>query len=309
MHKEINTDVWQGRVDDLHDANSFRYHQTIQFLAHTTQCDIGLIGFMCDEGVRRNFGRIGAKNAPLALRQHLASIPWRAGKQLVVDFGDIVCEATQMEAAQQALGKQVARILQSGKAIILGGGHETVYGQYVGVRRALGPGASIGLLNIDAHFDLRPYDTQPSSGTMFKQILDADKNAHYFVCGIQPYSNTNALFNEAVRLNVTYFLEEELDSAKFTQSLRQFMDAHDALLVTLCMDVLNATEAPGVSAPSVFGLQAKQVRQLIRQMMSHKKTTSFSICEINPLLDTNDQTVKLGAALLNEAIMSSLQQS
>ena len=59
--------------------------------------------------------------------------------------------------------------------IIFGGGHETAYGHYLGVRKYIGEDASLGIINIDAHFDLRPYDEQPSSGTMFKQILEHDK--------------------------------------------------------------------------------------------------------------------------------------
>lgn len=309
MYKETDTTIWQGRVDDAHDYDSFRYHQIVQPSSFSTVCDIGFIGFMCDEGVHRNLGRIGAKNAPIALRQQLATVPWRAGQQRVIDFGNIICDDTAMEIAQQQLGEKVATILASGTAIILGGGHETMYGQYLGVRRAVGPRASIGLLNIDAHFDLRPYEPQPSSGTMFRQILDHDKHAHYFVCGIQQYGNTTALFNTAKEYDVTYFLDDQLESTPFKNSLQQFMDAQDVLLITLCMDVINSVEAPGVSAPSVFGLQAKEVRSLIRQVMAHPKATSFSICEVNPLLDTNHQTTKLGAAFINEAIMSSLHKS
>lgn len=307
MYKETSTSVWQGRIDSTDDVSYFRYHQIIECAATPTQCDIGLIGFMCDEGVRRNHGRVGAKDAPLALRQQLASIPWKAAeKKSVIDFGDVICEDQQLEQAQHELGNKVAHILTTGKAIILGGGHETLYGQYLGVRKAVGPDASIGLLNIDAHFDIRSYDEQPSSGTMFKQILDADKNADYFVCGIQQYGNTTALFNTAENYNVTYFLDEQLENASFSASLQNFMDAHDVLLVTLCMDVLNAAEAPGVSAPSPFGLSATKVRQILRTMMAHPKTTSFSICEVNPTLDVHNQTAKLGAYFINEAILNSL---
>ena len=308
MYKEINPAIWQGRIDDTANFSAFRYHQVMECSSLVKRCDIGIIGFMCDEGVQRNQGRAGAKNAPLALRQQLSSIPWQASNQTIIDFGDIICEDIEMELAQKELGEKVANILTTGNAIILGGGHETVYGQYLGVRQAVGPTASIGLLNIDAHFDLRPYDKQPTSGTMFRQILDEDHNTSYFVCGIQQYSNTTALFQLAQQYNVTYFLDEQLESADFKRNLRQFMRTHDVLLVSLCMDVLNAAEAPGVSAPSPFGLSAKEVRDLLRQIMIHPKATSFSICEISPLLDTNYQTVKLGAAFINEAIMSSLRQ-
>lgn len=306
MHKETDSQVWQGRIDHQTDHAYFRYHQMIQLASNASKGTIGLIGFVCDEGVRRNNGRVGAKDAPLALRKQLASLPWRNNSpdMSLVDFGDVICEGEALEPAQQELGDKVAGILEYGKAIVLGGGHETLYGQYLGVRKAAGPDASIGLLNIDAHFDMRSYDSQPSSGTMFKQILDEDPHTHYFVCGIQQYGNTTALFETADQYGVHYFLDEHLESAAFTTKLRDFMEEHDVLLVTLCMDVLNAAEAPGVSAPSPFGLSAVKVRDIVRQMVSHKKTVSFSICEVNPSLDIDNRTAKLGAYFINEAVMN-----
>ena len=307
MYKKTGSDIWKGRIDHETDPSYFRYHQIIQLAPATGKEVIGLIGFACDEGVRRNNGRVGAKDAPLALRKQLASLPWRHHKSemSLIDHGDIICEGEEMERTQEELGDKVADMLANGKAIVLGGGHETLFGQYLGVRKAVGPDASIGLLNIDAHFDMRSYDKQPSSGTMFKQILDDDPHAHYFVCGIQQYGNTTALFETADQYNVQYFLDEQLESNTFTTKLNDFMDAHDVLLVTLCMDVLNAAEAPGVSAPSPFGLSAVQVRDILRQMVSHKKTVSFSICEVNPSLDLDNRTAKLGAYFINEAIMNS----
>lgn len=311
MYKKADSEIWQGRVDHATDSTYFRYHQVVQLekTANEHEPSIGLIGFACDEGVRRNNGRVGAKEAPTALRKQLASLPWRnhANELSLIDFGDVICEGQELERAQQELGDKVADILTNGKAIVLGGGHETAYGQYLGVRKAVGPDAFIGILNIDAHFDMRSYDEQPSSGTMFKQILDEDPNSDYFVCGIQQYGNTTALFNTADQYHVDYHLDEELNSEQFKERLQGFMDTHDVLLVTLCMDVLNAAEAPGVSATSPFGLSAIKVRDILRQMVSHKNTVSFSICEVNPSLDVDHRTAKLGAYFINEVIMNSFK--
>ena len=61
----------------------------------------------------------------------------------------------------------------------------------------IGEDASLGIINIDAHFDLRSYEEQPSSGTMFRQILEHDENSSYFVLGIQRYGNTQELFDHS----------------------------------------------------------------------------------------------------------------
>lgn len=307
MLKKSSRGLWSGRTDHLENWESFRYHQVIEFGASASSSNTcAIIGFQCEEGVRRNNGRLGTAQAPDALRGEMAKLPWRVaeGKRLV-DVGNIECQDNHLEQAQQQLGDAVTDLLTKEMTpIILGGGHETAYGHYLGVRKFIGKDASLGIINIDAHFDLRSYDEQPSSGTMFKQILDNDENASYFVAGIQRYGNTQELFNRADELGVTYLYEDEMDS--LAEELDQFISQHDFIILTLCTDVLNAAFAPGVSAPSPFGLDPAVVRGIIQKVTSHDKTLSFDISEVNPGLDENNRTVKLGAYLVNEAIVGFL---
>jgi len=316
LPKSVSADVWTGRIDHTERRSSFRYHQVVEridlsTLQATADRTCAIIGFECEEGVRRNQGRLGAAKAPNAIRQALASLPWRQkeGKR-IVDVGNVACQGEKLEEAQEELGQAVSEILtKSVTPIILGGGHETLYGHFVGVRKHIGKDASLGIINIDAHFDLRSYEKQPSSGTMFRQILENDPNSRYFVLGIQRFGNTQELFDKADELGVQYVYEEEMTGEQMNDimtSLNEFIEKHDHVMLTLCTDVLNAAFAPGVSAPSPFGLTPVLVRSLIRTVAAHKKTLSFDICEVNPLLDENGRTVKLGAYLTNEAIMAFL---
>ncbi len=313
--KKVNPTVWSGRIDHLENRASFRYHQVVELvdidapISSPNTCAI--IGFECEEGVRRNNGRLGAAEAPDALRSELAKLPWKLSEdKRIIDVGNIECQGNKLEQAQQQLGDAVDEILtKKMTAIILGGGHETAYGHYLGVRKFIGKEASLGIINIDAHFDLRSYDEQPSSGTMFKQILEQDNNCSYFVAGIQPYGNTQELFDRADELGVTYVYEENMhigNMNKLTEALENFIDQHDFIFLTLCTDVLNAAFAPGVSAPSPFGIDPAVVRSIIRTVTSHDKTLSFDISEVNPVLDENNRTVKLGAYLVNEVITTFL---
>lgn len=301
---------WQGRIDSTTNTSSFRFHQkvkrvAINDIATATTKSAALVGFLCDEGVRRNQGRTGSANGPNALREALASLPWTFdGQQQILDVGNILCLNHALEEAQRELGEVVSTALQKDLAcVVLGGGHETLYGHYLGVRAALPKEAKIGIINIDAHFDLRPYDEQPSSGTMFRQILEQDSYADYFVVGIQRYGNTKALFQKADELQVTYILEDEItDQQRLLDDMQHYMDQHDYVLLTLCMDVLNAAFAPGVSAPSPFGLDPATVRAIIQKVTAHPHTHSFDISEVNPSLDENGRTVKLGAYFAYEAL-------
>ncbi|QCJ44487.1 formimidoylglutamase [Bacillus sp. S3] len=309
-------DLWSGRTDHTERRSSFRYHQIVELidwkkLSPFNKKTCAIIGFECEEGVRRNQGRLGAAKAPNAIRQALASLPWKLqeGTRLI-DAGNVSCENNQLEEAQKALGNTVFNILSNAATpIILGGGHETLYGHYLGVRKHIGKDASLGIINIDAHFDLRSYEEHPSSGTMFKQILEQDSNSDYFVLGIQRFGNTQELFDTADNLGACYIYEEDMHDGQMDMiisKINEFIQKHDYILLTLCTDVLNAAFAPGVSAPSPFGLTPMAVRTLIRTVASHQKTLSFDICEVNPSLDENGRTVKLGAYLTNEAIMAFL---
>ncbi|WP_431029943.1 formimidoylglutamase [Lysinibacillus sp. LZ02] len=301
---------WQGRIDNPVTPLTLRYHQIVKEIEHTalsqSEKTVAFVGFECEAGVARNQGRIGAKDAPQALRQALSSISWHGSeKSMLYDTGNITCHNDELEEAQQALGKRVKDILEKKiPVVILGGGHETTYGHYLGVRQAY-PEAKIGIINIDAHFDMRPYEKQTSSGTMFRQILDEDSNASYFVVGIQRYGNTRDLFEQANKYGVNYILEDEMlgHLEQVQARLAEFIEAHEVVYVTLCTDVLNAAEAPGVSAPSPFGLSAIQVRHLLRFITAFEKVVSFDICEVNPALDLDLRTVKLGAHLINEVVL------
>ncbi|MFJ8065721.1 formimidoylglutamase [Psychrobacillus sp. NPDC096426] len=313
--KKVKEGIWSGRTDHLENKESFRYHQIVELAQLDTLDTEGkacvIIGFESDEGVRRNKGQIGAAKAPNELRSELAKLPWHvSSEKYVVDIGTIDCTGNDLEKAQQQLGDVVNQVLTKKMTpIILGGGHETAYGHYLGVRNYIGKAAKLGIINIDAHFDLRPYDEQPSSGTMFRQILEQDENSSYFVLGIQRYGNTQALFDKADELGVIYICEEDMHGEQLVQvnkAIEEFFQNNDFIMLTLCTDVLNAAFAPGVSASSPFGLSPNTVRSIIRIVSSNEKTLSFDISEVNPLLDENNRTVKLGAYLVNEAITSFL---
>lgn len=317
MLNKVKDGIWSGRTDHRVNRSSFRYHQIIElpqmddYKPNKETCVI--IGFESEEGVRRNKGKVGAAKAPDALRSELANLPWAfpPHKQLV-DIGSVTCIEENLEEAQRQLGETITKVLNKQMTpIILGGGHETAYGHYLGARNYIGSQAKLGIINIDAHFDLRSYDEQPSSGTMFKQILDQDPNSCYCVVGIQRFGNTQELFDRADELNVKYILEESMNVSqidKVNETLNDFIEENDYIILTLCTDVLNAAFAPGVSAPSPFGLDPSIVRSIIRSVTAHKKTLSFDISEVNPLLDEHNRTVKLGAYLVNEAITSFLRR-
>ncbi|MGE8203246.1 formimidoylglutamase [Heyndrickxia sp. NPDC080065] len=316
MYVQPSKENWSGRIDSHNDPLSFRFHQNV-LIADLSNVQInsnksqtfGILGYQCDAGVKRNQGRPGAAEAPDKIKQTLAKLSWHLPTNTdVFDMGNIKCEGDQLEEAQTKLGEAITFLFNKGVTpIILGGGHETFYGHYLGVREFIGPDAKLGIINIDAHFDMRPYDEKTSSGTMFKQILDQDLHCHYLCAGIQRQGNTMSLFETAKQYQVKYILEEDLSRLEINHALNEidhFIEQHDYIILTLCTDVINSAYAPGVSAPSPFGLDPKAVRTLIRHIVAKEKLLSFDISEVNPAVDENNKTVVLAAQLINEVLMN-----
>lgn len=290
--------LWYGRTDAS--AQSTRFHQEVltDETATLEAGDFGLVGFESDEGVRRNQGNPGAALAPNVIRKYIANLPFHMTDKQVKDHGNITCLNGDLEGVQEALGQAVTAMLQEKVfPIIVGGGHETFYGHFLGARNFHAK-KSIGIINIDAHFDMRP-DATPSSGTMFRQALEANEDVGYLCLGIQELGNTKTLFDAAARFNVQYMLEEDMtEFSAVYEKIEQFAAKYDAVIVTVCMDVLASSFAPGVSAPSPFGLDAKQVRALLRHIASLDHVTSMDVSEVNPLLDERDKTSRLAALLI-----------
>src|SRR5689334_24141000 len=115
---------WHGRLDPADGPKALRWHQMIKPVVSGAK-GIALLGFACDEGVRRNGGRVGAKDGPRAIRQALANLAWHPWCA-VYEAGDVSCSDGELEQAQAELAYRVASVLRGGhRVLVLGGGHET----------------------------------------------------------------------------------------------------------------------------------------------------------------------------------------
>ncbi len=173
-----------------------------------------ILGFGSDAGVRRNKGRPGAAAAPAAIRAALGPLAFHLARE-VHDAGDVTVAGDALEAGQARAGLAITGLLDAGALpVVLGGGHETAFASYLGVAgsAAVREGLRVGVLNLDAHFDLRD-EPVPSSGTPFLQMARAEAAAgrelNYAVVGISEANNTGALFQTAAELGVDYLLDED----------------------------------------------------------------------------------------------------
>lgn len=302
--------IWQGRLD----GTEPEYHRVFQRVTLESNYDkistkdFVLHGFAVDEGVRRNKGRTGAKDAPDIIRKNMANFPVIQSDFRLLDFGNIDCEDQDLETSQENLAQKISEILKrKGKSIVLGGGHEVTYAHYSGMKKAF-PDRKIGVINFDAHFDNREPESGvgASSGTGFWQIAQ-EGEIHSLHIGIQKNSNTLKLFDIADNFGMKYILAEELFYENLNgiyQKIDLLLREVDVVYLTICMDVFNASIAPGVSASAYNGIFADSVfMRIYRHILKSLKLRALDVAEVNPQFDIQDRTARLAASLVNEWFM------
>ncbi|SUX47803.1 formimidoylglutamase [Chryseobacterium indoltheticum] len=302
--------IWQGRLD----GEELLHHRIFQRVIEENNYDtistndFVLHGFAVDEGVRRNKGRQGAKDAPDVIRKNMSNFPVIRPDFSLLDFGNITCEDGNLENTQNELAKNVSKVLlKGGKSLVLGGGHEVTFGHYRGVKTAFQE-QKIGIINFDAHFDNRqPEDgIGASSGTGFWQIAQEGEINSLHI-GIQRNSNTLKLFDTAHQFGMKYILADELffeNLPSIYERVNELAESVDFLYVTICIDVFNAAIAPGVSASAYNGIFADSAfMHLYRHILKNDKLIALDIAEVNPSFDIQDNTARLAASLANEWFM------
>jgi formiminoglutamase len=269
-----------------------------------------LVGFPHDEGVRRNHGRVGAAAAPHDIRHALYRLtPWDGtcdvdlAEEPPLDAGN-VRPAGVLEATQAALGEVIGGILPTGAVpVVLGGGHETAYGHFLGYVAA---GLPVGILNLDAHLDVRHCtDGHGHSGSPFRQALEHPERPlpgpNYVCLGAQPHSVSREHLQYVRDRGGTVRWAAELRgslSGYLLAELERMALRRCHVYVTLDADVASVADVPGVSAPNALGLPGAEVAECAYLIGRYPAVASFDLVEINPRHDRDGQSVRWAAAVV-----------
>lgn len=259
-----------------------------------------LVGFPVDEGVRRNGGRPGAAAAPTEIRRALYRLTpdARAGAPFIDlllrtrDLGDLISTG-DLEQDQTQLAEVVGGALAAGAfPIVLGGGHETAYGHFLGYVWAKRP---VTILNWDAHPDVRALkEGRGHSGSPFLQALLHPSGIcqRYDVAGLLPQSCAAAHLALVKKHRGQAIWRDALTAAKIP---RLYRARRKDTLVTFDIDAADQSIAPGVSAPATGGLTAAEWLTAAYEAGRCPQVTSCDLVEMNPTHDRDGQTARLAA--------------
>lgn len=275
--------------------------------AFTDEVKVGIIGVPTDEGVKRNGGRVGAKEGPDAIRTALYKrTPFVIGKENspstvpVFDFGDIKIGKT-LEETHDRLTEVVQTLVAAEIVpVVFGGGHDIAYPNFAGFSAGK---RNVGVINIDTHLDFRKPNPKRNSGTSFRQMLDqhmSPLNAMNLVqIGIQSFANAEDHYAELTGRGATVFSLRDVRKEGVTKTLELAYELASAntesLYISFDMDAVHSADAPGVSAPLPTGMTAEEFLTAALFAGKRRKTKIIDIVELNPKYDVDGKTTSLAA--------------
>ncbi|HTC67303.1 MAG TPA: arginase [Candidatus Acidoferrum sp.] len=290
---------------------------------------VRIIGVPMDLGQSRR----GVDMGPSALR--VAGLQARL-KQLghqVEDIGNIPVKQPEEMPVGEKRAKYMAEIAETCKdlaeivqkcleedfvPLVLGGDHSIAAGAVTGVaahfRKAK---KQIGYIWLDAHGDMNTPESSPSGnvhGMPLAAVMGYGAPELVDLLGFKPKVEPQNIVLVGVRdldlqerrlvkkSGVRVFTMRDIDERGMREvmadALKYATDDTDGIAVSLDMDFVDPSDAPGVGTPVRGGVTYREAHLAMEMIADSDAMASMEVVEINPVIDEHNRTALLGVELI-----------
>ena len=223
----------------------------------------------------------------------------------IFDAGDVPLDGLAPDTAFAPILDASKPLAGSRELTIMIGGNNAVTRPGV---HALDPSlCAVGLLTLDAHFDLRPTDRGLINGNPVKALIDDGlPGAHIAQIGIAPFCNTKAMHElatrEGVRVETLGACRRRGVAATVAETLDELASRCDVIYVDFDIDVIDRAAAPGAPGARPDGVSAAEFFEATRLAAAHPKTRMVDLTEFDPWLDVSDMTALIAGRWVAELL-------
>jgi len=281
--------------------------------------DVVIIGAPFDGGTSH---RPGARFGPQAIRStdylsHDASRPHLAlgvdplADMRVLDAGDILMPAADLEGSLHRLEDAVHLVAQAGALpVILGGDHTVALPDATGVARHVGWGR-VSVIHFDAHADTG--DTEWGGllyghGTPMRRLIESgavrgDRFLQMGLRGYWPEPETLAwMAGQRMRsFEMTEVVARGLDAC-LDEAFTIATDECDGVFLSVDVDVVDPGMAPGTGTPEPGGLTGRALLDAVRRIAMELPLAGVDVVEVSPPYDHAEVTAFLANRVVLEAL-------
>jgi formiminoglutamase len=208
------------------------------------------------------------------------------------DLGDLPVQGVTPADGFQAIRDGAAAAVAEHRLTIVIGGNNAVTRP---AAHALGiPLAKVGLITLDAHFDLRGTDSGPMNGNPIRCLLeDGLPGPNICQIGLAPFANTARMHADARAAGIgVYTIAECLERGilgVLNHALARFADI-DVLMVDFDIDVIDRSQCPGAPGARPGGLPVAMFFAAARRLAADPRVKLVDLTEFDPSLDVSDVT-------------------
>lgn len=216
-------------------------------------------------------------------------------------------------------------IIAGTKPLVVGGDHSIAAGSWRGIGRALG--IAPGLLWIDTHLDAHTRATSPSDNPHgmplaallgygapeMTEIAGPTLDPRYIaILGSHSFEPAEQAFLQArgVRIFSTADIERDGFQHCFDVALAIVRSATTGFGVSIDIDVIDPSEAPGVSTPAANGVHSAELRDALQGLLRLPDCVGAELVEYQPRRDIDQRTghlaVTLASTLCGQRIATSI---
>ncbi len=228
----------------------------------------------------------------------------------VVDYGDAHCPHGQTEASHANIRARVFEIASRGIVpIILGGDHSITWPAATAVADVHGYG-NVGIVHFDAHADTADIidGNLASHGTPIRRLIEsgAVPGDRFVQVGLRGYWPPADVFAWMREQGMVWHSMQEIWDRGFKEvmadAIAEALSKADKLYISLDVDALDPSFAPGTGTPEPGGLAPVDLLRMVRQLALDHEVVGMDVVEVAPAYDVSELTVNVAQRMVKEAL-------
>jgi arginase family enzyme len=220
------------------------------------------------------------------------------------DYGNVDLGGLSIEQATGPIREAVSTSVQSRALTLLIGGNNAV--TRPGVHGLGLPLGQVGLITLDAHFDMRETEAGLSNGNPVRALIEDDlPGANIAQIGLAPFANSKTMHDDALAAGNCVITIGEVQQQGIATAIERALAhvAHCQALVVDCdIDVIDRAQFPGAPGARAGGMDSGDFFAAARRLAAEPRVRVIDLTEWDPPLDPSDLSALTAARWLAEVL-------